>query len=49
MNLRFVQVDAFSDRLGRTRFSAFQASARGGHLDCDHKGDRVVLYVQASP
>ena len=30
-------------RLGRTRFSAFQASARGGRLDVSVEGDRVVL------
>jgi PhzF family phenazine biosynthesis protein len=30
-------------RLGRTRFTAFQASPRSGHLDCELVGDRVVL------
>lgn len=30
-------------RLGRDRFSAFQASTRGGRLDCTLIGDRVVL------
>ncbi|TVV74389.1 PhzF family phenazine biosynthesis protein [Sphingomonas solaris] len=30
-------------RLGRNRFTAFQASARGGHLDCTLAGDRVIL------
>ena len=30
-------------RLGRDRFTAFQASRRGGHLDCALEGDRVVL------
>lgn len=30
-------------RLGRDRFTAFQASARGGHLRCTLAGDRVVL------
>jgi predicted PhzF superfamily epimerase YddE/YHI9 len=30
-------------RLGRARFSAFQASPRGGRLDCTLAGDRVVL------
>ncbi len=30
-------------RLGRDRFTAFQASARGGMLDCTLAGDRVVL------
>jgi len=30
-------------RLGRNRISAYQASARGGRLDCLWEGDRVVL------
>jgi PhzF family phenazine biosynthesis protein len=30
-------------KLGRTRFTAYQASARGGHLTCSVEGDRVVL------
>lgn len=30
-------------RLGRNRFSAFQASKRGGHVDCEAAGDRVIL------
>ncbi|WCT74953.1 PhzF family phenazine biosynthesis protein [Sphingomonas naphthae] len=30
-------------RLGRDSFTAFQASARGGHLTCRIEGDRVVL------
>lgn len=30
-------------RLGRDRFSAFQASRRGGRLDCTLAGDRAVL------
>ncbi|MFL9840495.1 PhzF family phenazine biosynthesis protein [Sphingomonas sp. ST-64] len=30
-------------RLGRTRFTAFQASARGGHVECEAAGDQVVL------
>jgi predicted PhzF superfamily epimerase YddE/YHI9 len=29
--------------LGRDRFSAFQASKRGGRVDCRLEGDRVVL------
>ena len=33
----------WAERLGRSRFSAFQASRRGGHLDCRLEGDRVVL------
>ena len=30
-------------RLGRPSFSAFQASARGGRIDCTLKGDRAIL------
>ena len=30
-------------RLGRDAFTAFQASARGGHLSCRLDGDRVIL------
>lgn len=30
-------------RLGRERFTAYQASRRGGHLRCRLSGDRVVL------
>ncbi len=33
-------------RLGRDRFSAFQASKRGGHVDCEAAGDRVILRGQ---
>ncbi len=33
-------------RLGRPRFTAFQASARGGHVDCELAGDRVILRGQ---
>jgi len=33
----------WAERLGRTRFTAFQASERGGGLDCEVTGDRVVL------
>ncbi|MCD2323264.1 PhzF family phenazine biosynthesis protein [Sphingomonas sp. IC-56] len=33
----------WAKRLGRDRFSAFQASARGGHLECAVEGARVVL------
>ena len=33
----------WAERLGRTRFTAFQASARGGHLSCTLAGDRAVL------
>lgn len=31
-------------RLGRDRFTAFQASRRGGHLDCEAAGDQVILH-----
>lgn len=30
-------------RLGRPRFSAYQASARGGHIDCEAAADSVIL------
>lgn len=33
----------WAERLGRPRFTAFQASARGGHVDCELAGGRVVL------
>jgi PhzF family phenazine biosynthesis protein len=33
----------WAERLGRDRFTAFQASERGGHVDCELVGDRVVL------
>ncbi len=33
----------WADRLGRTSFTAYQASARGGHIACRVDGDRVVL------
>jgi PhzF family phenazine biosynthesis protein len=36
-------VPFWAERLGRTRFSAFQASRRGGLIDCRMEGDRVVL------
>jgi PhzF family phenazine biosynthesis protein len=38
-----VMVPYWAAALGRDRFSAFQASKRGGHLDCRLDGDRVVL------
>jgi PhzF family phenazine biosynthesis protein len=38
-----VIVPYWAKRLGRDRFTAFQASARGGRLDCQLEGDRVVL------
>jgi PhzF family phenazine biosynthesis protein len=36
-------VPYWAARLGRTRFTAWQASARGGLLDCRLEGDRVAL------
>lgn len=36
-------VPFWAERLGRDRFSAFQASARGGHMQCRLQGDRVIL------
>ena len=33
----------WAQRLGRDSFSAYQASARGGHIGCHVAGDRVVL------
>jgi len=33
----------WAKRLGRDSFTAYQASARGGHLRCTLEGDRVVL------
>lgn len=36
-------VPFWSERLGRSRYTALQASKRGGHLDCELKQDRVIL------
>jgi PhzF family phenazine biosynthesis protein len=33
----------WAERLGRPRFTAYQASRRGGRLDCRMEGERVVL------
>lgn len=33
----------WADRLGRSRFTAYQASRRGGHLGCELDGERVIL------
>jgi len=33
----------WAERLGRSRFTAFQASARGGRIACTVAGDRVIL------
>jgi PhzF family phenazine biosynthesis protein len=36
-------VSYWAERLGRTSFTAYQASARGGLLECRLEGDRAVL------
>ncbi|WP_037497882.1 PhzF family phenazine biosynthesis protein [Sphingomonas jaspsi] len=36
-------VPFWAERLGRTRFTALQASKRSGTFDCELRGDRVVL------
>lgn len=33
----------WAKRLDRHHFTALQASQRGGHLDCEYRGDRVIL------
>ncbi len=33
----------WAERLGRTEFTAYQASKRGGHVACRLEGDRVIL------
>ena len=38
-----VLVPYWAKRLGRDAFSAFQASKRGGHIACEHAGDKVIL------
>lgn len=38
-----VSVPYWAERLGRDRFTAFQASPRGGRLTCELRGDLVVL------
>jgi PhzF family phenazine biosynthesis protein len=40
-------VPYWAERLGRTSLLAFQASRRGGRLDCRLDGDRVLLTGQA--
>ncbi len=37
----------WSERLGKTRLSAYQASTRGGELRLDHRGERVDLAGRA--
>ena len=36
-------VPFWAQRLGRSRFDALQASKRSGRVECEHKGDRVLL------
>jgi len=36
-------VPFWADRLGRHRFTALQASKRTGLIECEHRGDRVIL------
>ena len=38
-----VMVPYWANRLGRDSFTAYQASARGGHLTCRLEGERVIL------
>ena len=38
-----VLVPYWTERLGRDDFTAFQASRRGGHLQCRRVGDRAIL------
>lgn len=33
----------WAEQLGKTRFSALQVSSRGGQIQCELKGDRVIL------
>ena len=39
-------VPFWAEKLGRAAFSAFQASARGGHMQCRLAGNRVILTGQ---
>ena len=38
----------WAERLGKTRLDAYQASARGGRLSCELKGDRVRIAGRAA-
>lgn len=38
-----VLIPYWAARLGRSRFTAFQASRRGGHIECEDAGDRAIL------
>jgi len=40
-------VPHWAGKLGKTRLSAFQVSARGGHLLCELAGDRVLITGKA--
>ncbi|MDQ0329417.1 MULTISPECIES: PhzF family phenazine biosynthesis protein [Phyllobacteriaceae] len=40
-------VPHWADKLGKNRLSAFQASARGGHLLCELAGERVLITGKA--
>lgn len=40
-------VPYWADRLGKSEFHAFQASARGGSLHCEYLGDRVKIAGRA--
>jgi PhzF family phenazine biosynthesis protein len=42
-----VLVPFWSRRLGRARLSAYQASERGGHVECELRADRVLLSGRA--
>lgn len=37
----------WAERLGKTKLKATQISSRTGELDCEHKGDRVLIAGQA--
>lgn len=39
----------WAEKLGKTTLTAFQASQRGGYLECQVKGDRVFVSGQAVP
>jgi predicted PhzF superfamily epimerase YddE/YHI9 len=41
-----VMVPYWAERLGRDTLTAYQASARGGHVGCRLSGDRVILTGQ---
>ncbi|MGE4504116.1 MAG: PhzF family phenazine biosynthesis protein [Desulfovibrionaceae bacterium] len=41
-------VPFWAKRLGKTKLHAYQASARGGELFCEHLGDRIKMAGQAT-